>query len=283
MKKILINGCSFVSGDAIVWQDFIKEKNIDVDWYQIIGRRNDSYLENLYSEYVETYRPTRNLPSLLANKLNTEVIDLSKDGNSNDSISFITAQYLLQIQEVERKNYHVVIGWTATSRFLKYSKSAKSFYNTNIHQLDYKTDQTEELKNYIVATIVEGYNEDFIFNYIQNIITLENFLKSNNYSYTFYRNLGWPGDFENFKWSNQFSYCSKIRPSDDLSLITNDNNWLKFKNLDTLGIVGDSLATECLDDHENRIDSRNGHPNLKVIQDFSDRLSRFIQNQQVGF
>jgi hypothetical protein len=283
MKKILINGCSFVSGDAIVWQDFLKEKNLHADWFEIIGRKNDQYLDDMYSEYVAEYRPKRNLPSLIANKLNTDVVDLSQDGNSNDSISFTTVQYLSQIPEIERKNYHVIIGWTATTRFLKYSKSAKSYYNTNIHQIDYKTDQAEELKNYIVARIAEGYNEDFIFNYIQNIITLENFLKSNNCSYTFYRNLGYLGEFENFKWSDQFLFCSKIQPSDDLSLITNDDHWLKFKNINSLGISGESMASEYLDDHSNRIDPRNGHPNLRVIQDFSDRLVGFIQNQRIGF
>jgi hypothetical protein len=78
-------------------------------------------------------------------------------------------------------------------------------------------------------------------------------------------------------------FCSKIQPSDDLSLITNDDHWLKFKNINSLGISGESMASEYLDDHSNRIDSRNGHPNLRTIQEFSDRLVRFIQNQQVGF
>lgn len=281
MKKLIVNGCSFVAGDALVWDQYIQEQGYPyISWEEIISKSRNDFLEKIYFEYTLDYRKKQNLPAIISNFLNTTVTDLSLDGNSNDSISFETIQYLFTLPEKERQNYHIIIGWTAPSRNIKYSKKINSFINLHIGLLDFKNEFTEELKDYIIATTGKGYDEDHYLGYIKNIIMLESFLKANNCTYTFYRSLGWENDISfpihsclpNFKYSEFDGQYS-------------DNNcWYQFESNKGLALTGSSIATEYLHNQpHNMVTEKNGHPNLKTITEFSKKLVEHIKKQDVGF
>ena len=105
MKKIIFNGCSFVAGDALVWDQYIKLKGLkNLSWEYYSSTKVSDDVIQILQDYKNNYRKFRNLPAFLGKFLKTEVIDISEDGHSNDGISFSTIQTLLDIPEKERKN-----------------------------------------------------------------------------------------------------------------------------------------------------------------------------------
>ena len=147
--------------------------------------------------------------------------------------------------------------------------------------VDFNNIGIKELKNYIISTIVNGYDEDFYLNYIKNVVMLESFLKLNNCTYTFYRSLGWNNDDNNFDIGN--SLPIKLNQQTN-KFYSDDRCRFKFLDDNTLGINGHSLSTMYLDNKkENWVSENNSHPNINVIQDFSSKLSTFIKHQNVGF
>lgn len=282
MKKIIFNGCSFVAGDALVWDQYIKLKGLkNLSWEYYSSTKVSDDVIQILQDYKNNYRKFRNLPAFLGKFLKTEVIDISEDGHSNDGISFSTIQTLLDIPEKERKNYHVIVGWTEIHRFIKYSKNLRVFYNINHKTNNLENKAINELKKYIVANTIYNYDEDSYFNYVRNIIMLENFLKANHCTYTFYRNIGIPNDGQNFNIRSAFT---NLKYQESKSVYSDNSNWFKFSDNGVEAMNGDSLSTAYLyNKPHNHISEINGHPNLKVILEFSNKLVNFIRNQNVGF
>ena len=275
MKKLIVNGCSFIAGDAIVWDQFLKEKKIDyLPWEDTYQKNPTPEILELQQDYKLNFRKNKNLPKLLGDLLNSEVVDLSIDGNSNDNIALSTINYLINIPKTKRNNYHILIGWTALSRGLKYVQTLQSFFNLNyfcVPLIFY-----EELNKYAKSIASNTYDEDYYLNYLKNVIMLENFLKENHCTYTFYRNLGDSISYDFFNLEN-YSLSNINKYSDD-------NCWFKFSNNDTFGLNGSTFLNEYTNKNiEYCISATNGHPNLKIISIFADKLANFIRNQNVGF
>ena len=99
MTKLLFSGCSFVAGDAIVWDKYFP----DIRWEQAINREpnthkvySQSEIQEKYLHYVKFIRPLHSL----AAQVNTlrgggPFVDLATDGASNDSIAHSVISYLL--------------------------------------------------------------------------------------------------------------------------------------------------------------------------------------------
>jgi hypothetical protein len=289
MKKLLFNGCSFVAGDALVWDQYTNDTGYtNRNWNSFV--LTDQYIKTpnrieYIDEYKNVYRKKFNLPSLVASILNTEAIDISEDGFSNDSISLTTIFALSKIPQRERQNYHVVIGWSSLYRLLKYSKTVNAFVNLSNNDVKkfWRDPTINELHKYVYAGIVENYQEDIILNYTKNIVMLESFLKSNNCSYTFYRSLGTTNDSEflgNISWPF-FSKTKQFMGEDVLSL-TDDKTWCDFLNFRPC-LFGESVCSEFMDDKSNWICKENPHPNMQVVDSLSFKLANFIKNQNIGF
>ena len=135
MKKLVFNGCSFMAGDELVWEKYHKEHNREPTGYYT---ENGDILFRL--EYLN-YRKQFNLPAITSNILGCDWIDMSYDGKSNESITIETIAYLNGLTKEERKNHHVIIGWTSISRIMKYSPSAKLFVAVSYTHLTLPTNR----------------------------------------------------------------------------------------------------------------------------------------------
>jgi hypothetical protein len=286
MKKILFNGCSFVAGDAIVWDEYLKLNNIPFEdyflWLPSCNEQNSKERHEIYDNYRKFYRRTRNIPAMVANQFSTELLDLSEDGNSNDGISMTTILKLLEIPPEQRKDYHVVIGWTESSRRARYLKSQNLFFNLHNRHYDHKdTDpNVKELFGYLTHGIILANDRDHYVNYVKNIMLLENFLKANNVTYTFYRSLGTPHDCIHHNLDCFFFGPAQLNKLTQKHTFTDDSKWYKFNTNDPLGFEGSSIVNEYMQDGKTyRVSPANGHPNIVLAVKIVLDLVAFIKNQ----
>lgn len=271
MKKILFNGCSFVAGDAIVWDKYCCEHNSTLNWKDGFGVKQRTREEIIFhNEYRHEYRKQYNLPSSIAKNLQIECVDISEDSYSNDMISISTVLFLSRLSLEKRKQYHVCIGWSALSRLMKYNSVEKRFVNLNALAANIKhLDSTFE--SYIDSAIVKSYDEDFFLNFIRNLMFLENFLLANDISYTFFKSMGLSDNCVNLHLDN-------INCNTDSMILSDDNNWYKFD--DKLSYMGTSWFESTIkNNHDYHIAKDNRHPNLSAVVKFAKEISDFIKNK----
>lgn len=272
MKKLLINGCSMVAGDAISWHNYYP----DVDWNDYISVRKShpvythDEITKMYVKYAFELRRLENLGGQLGKNLGFEVVDLSEDGNSNHNICMTTISYLSELSPEERKNYHVFIGWTEITRRLISDKGVYS--NITIGHLSLPS--FKHLNNYIKETIINRSDIDHLLDYFHNVISLQNYLKANNISYTFWNPLI---SIENIMYLVELLEQNKhpVNPYKH-KLHFDRKDWITF------GEEHPWLATEtgtlwmrnrntCL------ISETNMHPNLETITEFSKKVAEHIR------
>lgn len=279
MKKIIFNGCSFMAGDEIAWEQYSREVGNTLTWDDFCSKTKikTDVENNIWLDYQHVYKRNRNLPQFVINSLGLSTdnkIDISADGRSNDIISMSTINYILNIPPNERKNYHVVIGWTSLYRVMKYTSKYKNFMNLNIHHIDNPVTGAEDFIDYIKATLVNADNEDIALNYFKNVIMLENFLVANNITYTFYRAIGSEHDCT----MREHNFDSREIGQLQVDKISNFNNWIKFYDTDTNPVVGKSWTSLRLNDSpEYWIHDRNPHPNTKAAME----MAAFIKNKML--
>ena len=247
MKKIILNGCSWVAGDEIAWDLFCKEFNLIDEDYNTFGERHkhDRVKISLIHHYRDKWRRKHNQGGMLSKLLNTQVDDLAIDGNSNDSIALTTISHIMQIPIEERKEYHVIIGWTILERILYYL----DYYWENCRPADYERTENNwpRWKNRFLG-LVEQTDDDWFLNYYKNVILLESFLKSNQMTYTFYRSIGNGNQYVKQDSSEYNLFFNKKNPGDRNQFIQifnlnaesiDSNSWLTFfeedKNRPLLG------------------------------------------------
>lgn len=265
MKKLIINGCSFTAGDALTWQTHFP----DIDWYTHILEKKLHHkymakeLDRFYTGYIKNLRPLDSLSGQLKHLFNTEVIDISSDGNSNGSISMSTILYLESIPREERKNYHVCVGWTEFTRRVRWSEKIGKFLNINHAHITDK--RYAEYETFIKEIVVSSAPPDHWFDYLANLIQLELYLKSNDVTYTFWRSLGehinpfnavLPGHFID---ENIFN-LNKISSAFDAS------NWISFG-----GSLDPWYGTPWIKTFKDTdfLTKKNHHPNLSTVIKFS--------------
>lgn len=285
MKKLLFNGCSFVAGDALVWDKYCLEKKFQViKWEDFLENIKSKYQPELqeFSDYYRfEYRRLHNLPMATAIHFGYERIDISEDGNSNDNISLATIAFFSNKTIEERRQYHVCIGWTSIFRFSKFIKQNDNFNggvfaNANpFHTMkEHREIQFNDIQNYIDITFKTLTDEDVWVNYVKNIMLLENFLISNGITYTFFRSLGDATDTRIIGPFPPFDFTiSKDK-------ITNDANWLDFGGPNA-PYANNSWTSSIFRDEKSMISKDNRHPNLHAVANFSSKLAEFIKNQGV--
>lgn len=260
MKKLIFNGCSYTAGDACAWDLFCPE----IPWTrQLWSSAPSQELMEKYGTYRLDFRPKYNIGGVCANKLNAEKIDLSQDGNANSMIALRTIDYILSLRPDSRKNYHVCIGWTEYARRAKWSNKHLKLETLHVSHLDHP--EYSEFENYIKQEIVLNTDTDHVIHYIKDVMLLENFLKAQGMTYTFWRALGVqpqiPKDL-----SKAFTISENI---------SNNDNWIPFNQNDPIRIVG-STWTDVLHQYDDYVTEDNLHPNLKAINAHADRVCDHI-------
>jgi len=284
MKKIIFNGCSFMAGDEIAWEQYRKEVGNGLTWDQFCSvKQTKTDADVIYwTNYQNIYKRNYNLPQLVINSLGLSVdnkIDISTDGKSNDMISISTINYILNIPPEERKNYHVVIGWTSVYRVMKYASKYKNFMNLNVGHLGKIVPGSEDFIEYITAVIINADKEDIAMNYFKNVIMLENFLLANNITYTFYRAIGAASDCTMREHRFDPGHIIGALPLDKIS---NGNNWIKFYNTDANPVIGESWTSLHLHDQPNNwIRDDNSHPNAAIVLTLAGMIKDKMLEQQV--
>lgn len=275
MKKILINGCSFTAGDAVTWHIH----HPDIDWLKYIIQRklhpvySSKKIEACYNEYKLQLRKLDNIGGQLAKLLNTSVIDISLDGNSNDNISISTIGFLSKLKPEERKKYHVCIGWTEFTRRIRWIQRYGRFHNLHHGHIIDKKYILE--KQFITEAIINSNDLDHLLNFLNNVILLENYLKNNDISYTFWKSLG---------ISYNIAYVNLVSAVDnavvDCNLFFHNNlmdasRWMPFDD-NPLPWLGRAWS-DIVDADDQWIDKEsNCHPNLLAIKKIAEQLSRHI-------
>ena len=279
MKKLVFNGCSFMAGDEIVWEQYQKEFNKEtVSWYNKENKPLALTDIEFRNEYMK-YRKRFNLPAMVSGNLECEWFDLAYDGKSNTCIAVETITYLNGLTKEERKNHHVIIGWTCTSRIMKYSPIEKIFLNLTAHHYSEHTSDPakEELKEHIKTQILSSDDQDFILDYIKNVMLLENYLISNDITYTFYR--GIDDGLYKFKNIGPFDYFSAITLN--VEDCTNHTNWYKFDEHNTTPINGLGWNMLFFNKPHLWVTQLNPHPGYPAINVFTAKLADFVKKQNV--
>ena len=265
-----------MAGDELVWEKYQKEHGRELEPWN--SPHNTDGLFRL--EYLN-YRKKFNLPARISTILGCDWVDLSCDGRSNTGITLETIAYLNSYTKEEKQNCHVIIGWTCISRILKYAPSERYFVDlTSQHYTEHHViDPVRvQLKNHIKTQILGGDDQDFILDYLKNVMLLENYLISNNISYTFYRAID-DGlyEFKNVGPLNSSSFTTLELKVEDC---TNHNNWYKFDKQNSTPINGLGWS-KIFDAPIWYVTPTNGHPGFNAIYVFSAKLINFIKAQAV--
>ena len=289
MKKIVFNGCSFMAGDELVWDNYSKEVGNKLSWEWFTTASPEQHtIENkvTWNEYHDVYKRKYNLPQHVSELVGIDTdnkIDLSNEGKSNDMISLSTVNYILSIPIEDRHNYHVVVGWSSIARAMKFIKQFKSFTNLNPNQLG-KHNFTSDEEDYIKVVLINADDVDLYINYIKNILLLENFLKANGISYTFYRALGSSTDFRNIPHPLIFRSGNL---QDTLRLVESLDSkcWINFTSAeDTHPSVGESWTSAMLEvvNHKRNfwVSPKNAHPKLDSVKSFATIIAHKIKEDK---
>jgi hypothetical protein len=278
MKKLVFNGCSFMAGDEIVWEQYHKHNYKPVpSWY---SNKEITEAETLFRYGYLKYRQYFNLPAIITRMLDGDKkIDLSFDGKSNENIAIGTIAYLTNLSKEEREKCHVVIGWTCLSRIMKYSKISNMFVDLTAGHYDTHTANSAKnaLRDHIKTRILGGDDEDFILDYVRNVMLLENYLIANNVSYTFYRAL----DDMVYGFEKIGPFNAIDRYTLNVKDCSRHENWYKFTADNYTPINALGWGVEFFAKPQKWISLNNTHPNMETINDFASRLVEFIKTQNV--
>ena len=270
-KILLFNGCSFVAGDAVGWNDYTTKHT----WQELNDQTATQYkwdkMYNLYNDYTQNYRAKINLSAECANTLDTAKVDLSRDGNSNDTITLSTIGYLMSVSPEIRKQHHVCVGWTCTDRRIK--------WENNFTNLTFEMSNDSKYANeYAKVILPKNMPIDNFFNFMLNVINLEKYLQLNQINYTFWLSLpSYSQDLTKETWEE----ISKIKPHayhKTLPGISTQNmsdikNWVNFGTNSILPLYKSWNETLTNSDRINEI---NGHPNLNAIKNLSKIITSKI-------
>jgi hypothetical protein len=266
MKNLLFNGCSYVAGDDIGWD------------YEKYGSIHDEKNHELWNQHKEN-RKSFNMSAKCASLLGVDAVDLSLDGNCNYNIITTTINYVKSLTEEEKNNLHVCIGWTEPMRFFYFHDTANRFHTVNPQHMllkktrclenDFWDDVREKIGEYCLAEVRYKKDIDYALKYISEFSWLENFLKANKITYTFWRSLG------HRMGNHDDQHLRYILDIDNLSKF---ENWISFdRNLCPDPWLGQSWRSYINVSGEPL--SKDDHPSEISVNNFTVRLCENICQQ----
>lgn len=265
MKTLLFNGCSFVAGDDLVWDQFRRQYQIS-DSITSTDLMIGGQWNELYDQYTQ-YRRSYNLPRKVSEALGIDTVDLSRGGQSNDSIAWRTLEFLNKVLPENRRDYHVVVGWTALARSMKYWPRADQFVDLVLteSQIDSEGDHPiakyRDMDQWCDALIKYQTDQDLNLDFLKNVMLLEQYCRSHGISYTFFRSMGTIGDLDHINSQG----------------LTDTQRWLKFPNQKQWLT---SIWQQQLEISQ-WISPKNSHPNSFAVAKFTDILAPKIRRDLV--
>ena len=145
----------------------------------------------------------------------------------------------------------------------------KSFINLNISEID--SIHKIYFHQYIKESMINRHDIDHIMNYFHNIVSLQNYLKANDITYTFWNTLNdiKPAVLENIKNYKHF----KIKPYQH-EVIFNQEDWLLFGDSEHPWL-GPPWSWSLLS-LDKQISEKNRHPNLEAIIELAKKVVAHI-------
>jgi hypothetical protein len=149
---------------------------------------------------------TQSWPSLVSKNLNCDFVNDSASGGTNDRIMYQTIKNIHNFDKF-------YIAWTSTTRFTRYRSDNNHEVNFNPLLKNSLYGNSQEFKNYGQLHYAVWYNELFAFKiWLQNIILLQRFFKSENKPYVMvnavHNNIDkWSETWQDFNSSVQSLLC----------------------------------------------------------------------------
>jgi hypothetical protein len=291
-KTLLINGCSFTAGDDIAW-----DHETHGVWNDFVSS-SVSNKTQIFDNYINLIRPRYNFAGVLSRLLNTTSVDLSRDGNNNSEIALTTIGYISRLTLEERKNLHVCVGWTEPSRLCRWSSSNNKFISINPTMLDwYKkhkdtggmiTNIYNEFYENSLVWIASLKDIDIIVDDIFRVLAVENYLKAEKITYTFWKSIGNP-----VKESDMM--LLKIYANLNLNYL-DPSNWIKFAGsskmfnkyagllagMDTNNYPYTGISWQWLmEEDPNRYTTPGKHPSKIAVEELSNEIIHHIHMSEL--
>ena len=266
-KKLLFNGCSMTSGDAITWTKHYP----DIEWGILYhGKSHPKYSFNELVEknnnYVYNLRRIDNLSGQVSTLTGFSATDLSFDGNSNQNICMSTIGFLSKLSPEERKTYHVCIGWSEIARNFVWHEKVKDFSTINIGSLE--SPYYKDLVDAIKELLINRTDVEHMLNYFHNIIALQSYLKANDITYTFWNTLVSNDSVNMLDSLNSNTFISYNHKN-----IFHKNDWIILTETDYPWMLynwgGHFNPT-------NFINPTNSHPNLETVIELSKKVAAHV-------
>lgn len=280
IKKIILNGCSFVNGCDIFYEKY------NIASHAPLGIIWEKYLTDAQKSDIKN---TMTLGGKLKNAFKCDLVDMSVPGWSNDNIAKKTIDYIYKnLDSIDTISTLVVIGWTENYRFPFIhdgnSLNASAFHVESYirHMISMKNDLPENdqtpdrLKAY--ASNIEFYNklrgwgevwknDDMSIigysHHISLILLLQWFLEKHNIKYCFF---------------NSLPVMSILEDKDDGNIYPTDylvdwQNWYPWKNKNS---YSNFSWFELIKNKSNNI-TKTYHPTVDGLEIFSSKLIDFIK------
>jgi len=237
MKYLYVNGCSMSDGTCLVDDPTVDDIGYDIRWSK-----------------------------LLSDKLGVKEINEGEHGGSNDRIVRMTIDWCVNNKDKLTDTIFVVC-WTCPDRFEIWSEFYKRYIQISTGHTTHDDVDLGMANKLVKSFIINHFNlsERIKKHFINNVIFLQSFFKSNNIKYIFCD--GEPvidnlvGKYKKYKFfidgENWWNYNDKINCFDKIA-----------RELNSFGI---DWSPE--DNH--------GHPGVEAHKYFADKLYKFIEQRVI--
>jgi len=267
IKKIILNGCSFVHGFDLCYEEFgVKDKLLDFD---------DAY-KSWTVEQKEIFARKR-LSGKLKSHFNCEVVDLSKYGESNEWIANNTISYLEENKN-NLENTLVLIGWTdivrtpyfLSNRIRNISVGSLDHYIEWISKVEPSEATMEDLKIYQqLKPLKQIWDENPSMliqcrdRHLSLVIMMQLYLEKLKLNHCMWNSLS--------MWPIVPDYNTNYS---DYRKIVNWNNWWPKGNKESYENSWDELIWQ-----NPEYFTATRHPNEYSVNNFSKKIISFIENK----
>lgn len=169
--QLIFAGCSFVTGQALCWQEVYGEPAP-----RILAR------DPRYAEYVRLRRPWT-LAEKTAQLVGAGAVDISHDGMSNQAIAHRTIEWLERNGHEDRV---VCVGWTEPIRRMVWDGF---WINVSVNAFE-DPQLPADFRDYIEKGIVSRPDEEHNLEYISSMYLLNSYLRSRAIPSVQWRSMG---------------------------------------------------------------------------------------------
>jgi hypothetical protein len=270
VKKIIINGCSFVHGF-----DLCFERHGIHPYANWLSANNQMTIDQQLE--FESIR----LSGRLRDILGCDVTNLSYSGESNEYIANRTINYINDnIDTLDTESTLVILGWTEPERLPFYLKDNKlnvciSLVKSYIQvaereqpQTTHSIERADNYKNFLGLQELWNNHDTMpyttYFRHLSLVYMTQLYLESKNIKYCFFNSLR--------SWPLKEGYIDKLGPhAENYDNLINWNSWYPNKNITSYDWNWD----EDMEKHSIQ-KTATSHPSVQAVDIFSQSLKEFI-------